>query len=236
MKTTVIIPCYNELKTIPAVLGALSKINICKEIIVVDDCSKDGTGEWLEEQLKLNTFPGLRVIKHQKNRGKGGALLTGFEAAQGRIVIIQDADMEYNPEQIPGLILPIESGVAEAVYGSRMLCQNVKTYSPLYLRGNKTMTWFINLLFGSKYTDSYTCYKAFKTSDIRRMNLSSAGFEIEAEISCKAAFMGIRIVELPIVYHPRSRDEGKKINYKDAIKGILKILRLRLTLRKSMFR
>ena len=236
MKLSVIIPSYNEKETLPKVLSAVYAVNIDKEVIVVDDGSSDGSAEWLEKQAESGQFPGLRVIRHEHNQGKGGALITGFMAAQGHYVAVQDADLEYDPAQLEYLIKPLEEKQTDAVFGSRMLAEKVETYSNLYLRGNKTMTAWINFLFGSRYTDSYTCYKLFRTSDIRRMDLQSKGFEIEAEMSCKAAFLGLKVMELPIIYKPRNREEGKKINYKDAIKGAMKALFLRISLRKDSIR
>ena len=126
-------------------------------------------------------------------------------------------------------------GRADAVFGSRMLTARTYTYSQVYLAGNKFLTFLVALLFGMRVTDSYTCYKAFRTPLLRKMRISSTGFEIEAELSCKTAFFGLRFLELPIKYTSRSRQEGKKINYKDAVKGVLKILKLRLTLRSADF-
>jgi len=236
MKTTIIIPSYNEMKTLPAVLKALSGVALDKEVIVVDDGSRDGTREWLAKVIAAKEFPfDLKMIKHEVNSGKGGALLTGFAAASGDIVIVQDADLEYDPNCIPLIVKPIEEGRADVVFGSRFLHGKAETYNILYLWGNLFLTFLVNLLFGSKITDSYTCYKAFRTPLLKKMRLVSTGFEIEAEMSCKMAFLGFRFEELSVTYASRSRHEGKKINYKDAIKGVLKILRLRLTLRRADF-
>ncbi|HBB68208.1 MAG: hypothetical protein A2049_10180 [Elusimicrobia bacterium GWA2_62_23] len=234
MKTTIVIPSYNEMRTLPAVLKVLAGVALDKEVIVVDDGSKDGTREWLDKAIAAKEFPyDLKVIKHEVNKGKGGALITGFNAAAGDITIVQDADLEYDPNQIPGLVRPIEEGRADAVFGSRMLSGKAETYSQLYLAGNKFLSFLVSLLFGLRMTDSYTCYKAFRTPLLRRLRLTSNGFEIEAELSCKTAFLGLRFAELPIVYTSRSRQEGKKINYRDAVKGVLKILWLRLSLRRA---
>ncbi len=234
MKTTIVIPSYNEMRTLPSVLEAVCRVPLDKEVIVVDDGSADGTREWLEKAIAAREFPyDLKLVKHESNKGKGGALITGFGAASGDITIVQDADLEYDPSQIPALVKPIEEGRADAVFGSRMLMDKAQTYSLLYLAGNKFLSFLISLLFGVRMSDSYTCYKAFRTPLLRRMRLVSSGFEIEAELACKTAFMGLRFQELPIGYVSRSRLEGKKINYKDAVKGVLKILELRFTLRKA---
>ncbi|HAT72941.1 MAG TPA: glycosyl transferase [Elusimicrobia bacterium] len=236
MKTTIVIPSYNEMRTLPAVLKALTGVALEKEVIVVDDGSGDGTREWLDKVIAAKEFPyELRVIKHAANAGKGGALITGFNAATGGIVIVQDADLEYDPADIPSIVAPIAAGRADAVFGSRMISGRSETYSQLYLAGNKFLTFLVDLLFGARMTDSYTCYKAYSAPLLKKMNLVSTGFEIEAELSCKTAFLGLRFEEVPIVYASRSRQDGKKINYKDAVKGVLKIMEMRLTLRRRDF-
>jgi len=230
MKTTIVIPSYNEMKTLPALLKALAAVPLEKEIIVVDDGSTDGTREWLAKVSAGGEFPGLRVIEHGRNAGKGGALITGFGAATGDITIVQDADLEYDPACIPSVVKPIAEGLADVVFGSRLYYGKSATHNIVYLWGNKFLTFLVNLLFGARMTDSYTCYKAFRTPLLKKMNLVSRGFEIEAELSCKTAFLGFRFAEVPVPYAPRSREDGKKINFRDAVKGVLKILRLRLTL------
>ncbi len=236
MKTTIVIPSYNEMKTLPDVLKALSGVDLEKEVIVVDDGSRDGTREWLEKAISAKEFPyELKLVKHDNNTGKGGALLTGFNAASGDVVIVQDADLEYDPNYIPSIVKPIEEGRADAVFGSRFLSGKSETYNILYLWGNQFLTFLVNLFFCARITDSYTCYKAFRAPLLKKMRLVSTGFEIEAEMSCKAAFMGLRFEEVSVVYASRSRQEGKKINYTDAIKGVLKILELRFTLRRADF-
>lgn len=234
MKTSIVIPSYNEIRTLPEILKRIAELPIDKEVLVVDDGSVDGTREWLDKAAAENLFPfELRVIKHAANKGKGGALRTGFAAAAGGVVIIQDADLEYDPKYIPGIVKPIADGTHDVVYGSRLLISGeAKPYNIVYLWGNEFLTFLIALLFRAKMTDSYTCYKAFRTEIVRSLGLVSDGFEIEAEISCKVAFRKYRFSEVPIVYASRSREEGKKINYKDAVKGVLKILGLRL---KSFF-
>jgi len=229
MKTSIIIPSFNEIKTLPGILGKIDALPIDKEAVVVDDGSTDGTREWLQRAVSDKLFPfDIKVIEHAVNTGKGGALITGFAAASGDIVIIQDADLEYDPRYIPEIVRPIIEDGFDVVYGSRMLIPSVKTYNIVYLWGNQFLTALVNILFSAHMTDSYTCYKAFKTPVVRALGLVSTGFEIEAEISCKTAFRKYKFMEVPIVYSSRSRQEGKKINYKDAIKGVLKIFMLRL--------
>ena len=231
MKISIVVPCYNEIKTLPEVFKRLAALPIEKEVIVVDDGSKDGSREWLGSALEQKLFPfELKVIEHERNKGKGGALITGFAAASGGVVIVQDADLEYDCKYIPEIVRPIVEGRADAVYGSRMITGESEPYNVFYLWGNQFLTFLINLLFGSCMTDSYTCYKAFSAPFLKTLDLSSNGFEIEAEISCKLAFKKARFEEVSIMYASRSRLEGKKINYRDAVKGVLKIFRLRLTL------
>lgn len=234
--TTIVVPSFNEMRTLPSVLKALAAVPLEKEVVVVDDGSTDGTREWLDRALAAGEFPfDLKFIRHERNAGKGGALIAGFKAATGGIIIVQDADLEYDPAYIPAIVKPIADGLADAVYGSRLLSGRSGTHNVFYLWGNQFLTFLVNLFFGAHMTDSYTCYKAFRAPLLKKMGLVSAGFEIEAELSCKTAFQGLRFLEVPIVYASRTRAEGKKINYKDAIKGVLKILWLRLTLSRAAF-
>jgi glycosyltransferase involved in cell wall biosynthesis len=228
MRTSIIIPSYNEIGTLPEILRRVSALTIDKEVVVVDDGSTDGTGDWLDRAAAERIFPmELKVIKCAANTGKGGALRTGFNAATGDVIIIQDADLEYDPAYIPEIVRSITEGGFDVVYGSRLLSGRSQTYSVFYLWGNKFLTLLINSLFGARLTDSYTCYKAFRAPLLRSMGLTSGGFEIEAEISCRMAFRKYKFSEVSVVSASRSRLEGKKINYKDAVKGALKILELR---------
>lgn len=227
MKTTIIIPAYNEIKTIAAVfdrLAGLKDFNF--DVVLVNDASRDGTREWAEQAFAEKRYPFLSaVLSHQTNMGKGAALITGIKAAAGDITIIQDADLEYDPAQIPAMSELIANGTAEVVYGSRFLSHKSETFSYIYLLGNKTLTWLTDILCGGSFTDSYTCYKAFKTDILKSLEMESHGFEIEAEFSVKTAMRKFKFTEVPIVYKCRTRAEGKKINGRDAVKGILAIFK-----------
>ncbi|MBU2530036.1 MAG: glycosyltransferase family 2 protein, partial [Elusimicrobia bacterium] len=229
MKLSILIPSYNELKTLPEILSKISAINLEKEIVIVDDGSTDGTFDWLVKAVAGHAYPyPIRLFRHERNRGKGSALITAIEKAEGDIIVIQDADLEYNPNHIEPLVKPIIEDDFDVVYGSRRLSGKSETYNIVYLWGNQFLTTLNNVLCGSNMTDSYTGYKAFKAPIIKNLNLSSPGFEIEAEISAKISLAKYKFTEIPVVYTSRGREEGKKINYKDAIKGVLKIFEIRL--------
>jgi glycosyltransferase involved in cell wall biosynthesis len=230
MKVSIIIPSYNEIETLPEILKRIAKLGLDSEIIIVDDGSIDGTLEWLDKVKKSGEFPFiLKTFNHEQNKGKGAAIRTGIEHATGDIVLIQDADTEYDPKYIPEVIKPIAESGFDVVYGSRLLSDKSQTYNIFYLWGNQFLTFLINFFFNVHMTDSYTGYKAFKTNVAKKLNLCSDGFEIEAEISCKVALEKFQFIEIPIVYSSRTRKQGKKINFTDAIKGIFKILKIFVT-------
>ncbi len=203
-----------------------------RKIIIADDGSKDGTrqilktdlGSWMLDSGKNQ----IKIIYHEKNQGKGAAIRTGFENSTGDIIIIQDADLEYNPGEYATLIRPIIEKKYEIVYGSRLMKgqKNPIIYLRYYL-GNKVMSFVSNILFGSRITDAYTCYKVFTRNALNSISLKSSGFEIEAELTAKFLKNGYKILELPITYNPRSLIEGKKINWKDAIKGIFTLIKIK---------
>lgn len=224
MKLSIIIPVYNEEDTISEIIKKIEDIDfgIDKEIIIVDDGSTDNTSNILKE---IKNFDNIKIFYHKKNQGKGAALRTGIANSTGDIIAIQDADLEYNPEQIKNLIEPILENKCLIVYGSRFLKKNPVLYKKYYL-GNKIISSFISLIFRKKVTDSYTCYKIFHKKLLKDITLKSKGFEIEAELTCKFLKKGYKILELPIDYKPRSLKQGKKIKFKDAIKGILTILKI----------
>ena len=217
-KLSIIIPCYNELENIRTIVKRVKQSSIQdKEIIIVDDCSTDGTREVLKNEIEPIVH---KVIYHKKNRGKGGALKTGIKYATGDVVIIQDADMEYNPKEYPNIVNAIFENQADVVYGSSFLRGGVKGYLRNYL-ANKFLTFLSNCKTGLKLTDMETCYKAFKREIIQSINIEEMRFGFEPEITAKIAKQGIKIKEVPIKYYPRKNSEGKKIGFKDGIRAII---------------
>lgn len=227
MKLSVIIPCYNELGTIEHVIQAVKASPIKDlEIIIVDDCSKDGTREILQSKLELEVD---RVIYHRKNQGKGAALRTGFTAATGDIVIVQDADLEYDPQEYPLMIEPILAQKADVVFGSRF--QGGKPHRVVYYwhrLGNGFLTTLSNMFTNINLTDMETCYKAFRREVIQSIKIEENRFGFEPEITAKVAKMGCRIYEVGISYYGRTYKEGKKIGWKDGVRAILCILKYNL--------
>ncbi|HEY8599492.1 MAG TPA: glycosyltransferase family 2 protein [Thermomicrobiales bacterium] len=222
---SVIIPCYNEQRTILAILERVQAVSIVKEIIIVDDGSTDGTRELLAALVA--GLPGVTVLFHEGNRGKGAAVATGLAHAGGRVVIIQDADLEYDPEEYGAVIAPILAGEAQVVYGSRNLQPNHYSYR-LFYWGGRLVTLVTNLLYGSRLTDEATCYKAFALPVIQGLHLESAGFEFCPEVTAKVLRRGYAIREVPISYHARPREEGKKIRASDGLRAIWTLLKYRL--------
>lgn len=224
MKLSVIMPVFNEESTILNIIDKVKKVNIDKQIVIVDDGSTDRTREILEKLKDEN----IRVIYHTKNQGKGSAIRTAIPYLEGEVTIIQDADLEYDPEEYHKLMRPILDRKAKIIYGSRFLQFN----KPIYLRyllGNKFLTWLVNILYCSRITDSYTCYKAFETGVLKNLTLQAKRFEFEAEVTVKLLKKGYEIREIPISYSPRTLREGKKINWKDALSGILTILKYKFS-------
>jgi glycosyltransferase involved in cell wall biosynthesis len=228
MKLSVIIPVYNEINTIGEILSRVLKVDLPKEVIVIDDCSTDGTREFLKEweaQNKKNSEGEVRFLYQPKNMGKGAALRSGFKEALGDIVIIQDADLEYHPQEYPKLIGPILEGTADVVYGSRFLSSSKKSLMLRQSLANKFLTFLSNLCTGLSLTDMETCYKVFKKGVLDRLHLRSNRFGFEPEVTAKIARMNYRIYEVPISYAGRDYREGKKIRWVDGLKAILSILR-----------
>ena len=213
---SVVIPVYNELNTVARVISRVAALPIEKEIIVVDDCSTDGTVEVLK---KIDGVDGIKVIFKQQNAGKGAALRTGFAKATGDIVVVQDADLEYDPREIPGLLVPILRDEAEVVYGSRFIGEVQHDKSWIHRAGNGLLTWLSNFFSGLKLTDMETCYKAFRREVLEEIEVAQNRFGVEPEITAKLARRGVRFVEVPISYQPRGYAEGKKIGVKDLFKA-----------------
>ena len=227
MKVSIVIPCYNEKDTIEKIVEAVRGAAIeSKEIIVVDDCSQDGTKAVLEERVAQIAD---RIIYHPVNRGKGAALRSGFAAATGEIVLVQDADLEYNPEDYPVLLEPLLSGKADAVFGSRFM--GGRPHRVLFfwhMAGNRFLTLLSNILTNLNLTDMETGYKAFKASVIKSIHLEEDRFGIEPEIIAKLARRGCRIYEVGISYSGRTYAEGKKVNWKDGVRAIYAIVKYNL--------
>lgn len=224
---SIIIPVYNEEKSIKKIIALVKKVdlshlNTIKEIIVVDDGSKDNTVS------VLKTVKGIKLVMHAKNQGKGAAIRTGIKYATGDIILIQDADLEYDPEDYPALIKPILDGKARVVYGSRRLLKANKQHSGLsFFIGGVTLTWITNLLYGLRITDEPTCYKVFEANVLKNIPLKCKRFEFCPEVTAKVAKRKIRIYEVPIRYYPRSAKEGKKIKWKDGVEAIWALLKYR---------
>ena len=214
----IIIPVYNEEKTIENILEILENTDFCgldKNFIIVDDCSTDATRDILKKYEDKYT-----VVYKEKNGGKGSAVYAGFKNAKGDIVIIQDADLEYNPSDYAPLLKLIVDGEADVAYGSRFLGTPFKDFMFLSYVANKFLTFLTNLLYGTKFTDMETCYKAMKREFVQDMKINSRKFDLEPEITAKLVKKGAKIQELPIKYNARSYEDGKKITYKDGLMAI----------------
>ena len=222
---SVIIPAFNELKTIRRVVDSVSSLEIDKQIIVVDDGSTDGTQETIRAMQGLQ---GIDIVFHLRNQGKGAAIQTGIRLALGDIVIVQDADLEYDPQDILRVIQPILDGETDVVFGSRYLSNSHQDQSGLHRFGNACLTGLSNWMTNQRLTDMETCYKAFRRELIQSIPIEQKRFGFEPEITAKLARKRIRIREVPISYKSRSWKEGKKIGVRDLISTLWCILRYRL--------
>jgi len=223
VELSILIPTYNEIKTIDNILKKIDAINIEKEIIIVDDGSSDGTKEYLSKLSKRK----YNVLFHKKNMGKGAAIKTGLKYASKKFFIIQDADLEYHPSDYINLLDLIMKKNLSVVYGSRFRNKNNQKSNQIYFLGNFLLSFSTRLLYGHMITDMETCYKLFRTDFLKRITINSNGFDFEAEVTAKVLKKGVKINEVPIKYSPRSIEEGKKITYLDGFKAIWTLLRYR---------
>jgi len=221
MKLSIVIPVYNEKDSILKVVEGVAAAPYDKEIIIVDDGSTDGTSAILAGLEGGN----VRVIRHETNSGKGAALKTGFAQVTGDVVIIQDADLEYSPEDYPVLLQPLIDGKADVVYGSRFQGGTHRCHLFWHYVANKVVTLLSNMMTNLNLTDMETCFKVFRVDVARRLNLTAKRFGVEPEITAKIARIGCRIYEVPISYHGRDYSEGKKITWKDGIAAIWHIFK-----------
>lgn len=223
MTVSIVVPVYNEVATVDRLLRRLAALPLPKEVIVVDDGSTDGTASVLRRLQEEGLMDHL--LAHDRNRGKGAALRTGFACVTGDVVVVQDADLEYDPAEIPSLLVPISSGNADAVYGSRFLGRSHRVLYFWHMVGNKFLTLLSNVATDLNLTDIETCYKAVRADLLRSLPLSASRFGIEPEITARLAQAGARIWEVPISYAGRTYAEGKKIGWKDGAAAIWHILR-----------
>lgn len=221
-----VIPCYNEANTVQDVVLRVLAEEIVDEVIVVDDGSTDGSSDVLR-QLETDGHSRLTVVYHERNQGKGAALVTAFARATSDVIIVQDADFEYDPREYASLLKPIQEGVALVVYGSRFLGGTRKAMNFWNMVANKGLTLLTNILFNAILSDMETCYKCFRREVVENMKIDAHGFEFEPEFTAKILRQGIRIVEVPISYYGREYEEGKKIKWTDAPIAAWTLLRYR---------
>ena len=224
---SVIIPAYNEANTLAHILDAVLMQKDVKQLIVVNDCSSDRTKQILTKYAKKESR--IVAVHHTTNKGKGAAIQSGLRKVTGSHVLIQDADLEYDPTEIPSLLKPIRDGKAQVVYGSRFMGPHTNMYF-WHAVGNKVLNFIVNILFNTTLSDMETCYKVIPVELMRRINLRENDFRIEPEITCKLLLEGVRIYETPISYVGRSFEEGKKIGWFDAVLAVQTIITIRVGL------
>jgi len=225
MSLSVVIPVFNERSTIEAIVDQVRAGGMADEIIIVDDGSSDGTRQVLAQMHKAH--PDLRVLLHGRNQGKGAAVRTGIQAAQSDLILIQDADLEYDPREYPALLAPIQEGKADVVFGSRFLGAARRPTMFWHMVANKMLTLMTNVLYNSILSDMETGYKVFRREVIQAIPLRARRFDFEPEVTAKLLKRGVRVFEVPISFNPRDYAEGKKIGLKDAFAAIWALLRYR---------
>jgi len=224
MNLSVIIPVYNEVNNIEEIIKRVQSTKLAAEIVIVDDTSQDGTREILQ---KLDGKKKIRVILHEKNQGKGAAVVTGMNAAKGDVLLIQDADLEYDPRDYPMLLQPINEGIADVVYGSRFLGGPHRVTMFWHLVANPLLTTMTNILYHTLLTDMETGYKVFRRDVIKGMKIRAKRFNFEPEFTAKILKSKHRIFEVPISFNPRDYSQGKKIKLKDAFEAVWALLKYR---------
>ena len=224
MNLSVIIPVYNEVKTVREIVRRVQAVKQASEIVIVDDGSKDGTRDILAE---LDGKDGVRVILHEKNQGKGAAVRTGIRSARGEVMLIQDADLEYDPREYPGLLQPIEEDLADVVYGSRFLGAPHRAILFWNMVANKLLTLMTNILYNNILTDMETGYKVFRREVVENMPLRANRFDFEPEFTAKILKKNVRVYEVPISFNPREYSEGKKIKLHDAFEAVWTLIKYR---------
>jgi glycosyltransferase involved in cell wall biosynthesis len=224
MNLSVIIPIYNEVASIREIVKRVKNSGLAWEIILVDDGSKDGTRDLLKE---MDGNDNIRVILHEKNQGKGAAVRTGLDAARGDVLLIQDADLEYDPRDYPVLLKPLEEGLADVVYGSRFLGGPHRVVMFWHMVANQLLTFMTNILYNTILSDMETGYKVFRHKVVDGMPLRAKRFDFEPEFTAKVLKRKYRIFEVPITFNPRDYSEGKKIGLKDAFEAVWTLLKYR---------
>lgn len=221
---SVIMPVYNEKDTVLEIVRRVRAIDLVDEVIIVDDGSKDGTREVLKE---LSDLPDVRVVEHAHNQGKGAAVVTGMQTARGDLMVVQDADLEYDPRDYAKLVQPLLEGRCDVVFGSRFSHAKVKNANWLNLAANKFLTFMTNVLYGSRLTDMETCYKVFRREVVADMHIRARRFEFEPEFTAKVLKRKFRLIEVPISFDPRGYSEGKKITAWDGVVALWTLIKYR---------